>query len=182
MKIENLCFSYDDKLILDNLSFDFDKKITAITGASGRGKTTLLRILAGIETNFSGLLEEKTSSYLYQENLMLKGKNVINQIKCFVSHDFDCKSMLDLVNLENVEQSKVNSLSGGMQRRLCLARALAFALDKKKQILILDEPFSSVDEKTSIEIFNKIKKFNIPTILSSHQSFITNLCDEVFEL
>jgi len=148
--------------VLRDVTFDVKKgEFVSIIGPSGCGKTTLLRIIAGL-TDFSkgtltvknGLVEiarqRREFGFVFQKPVLLPWRNVLENIQlpleisrgqssAKISHDF-----LKLVDLEGFASFYPDELSGGMQQRVAIARALSF----EPSILLMDEPFGSLDEIT----------------------------------
>ena len=157
MKISNLHKSFGDKSIFKSLSYNFeDGKVTALMGESGIGKTTLLRIIAGLDNDYTGSIERPTRiSYVFQEPRLFSQISVLDNIK--IVNDFpkhDVMKLLDLVELGECANMYPSELSGGMKIRLSLARAIYYNAD----LILLDEPFASLDEDTKNRIAPKIFK------------------------
>ena len=151
MKIENLSLSFDGKVIFDNFSYQFeDSGIYIINGASGRGKTTLFNLISGVLKPDSGTidLEGKKVSYMFQENRLFPDFTVLENVTCVTYgtayEKEDCREVLEKLGLGNELDSYPQELSGGMQRRVALARALVYNAD----IILLDEAFKGLDEET----------------------------------
>lgn len=167
--LNNISKQYADIQIFKDFSFEFiENNIYALTGTIGIGKTTLLNIIASISKIDSGEikgLEEKRISYLFQDNRLLKHKNVSENLR-FVLKDRVTKNDSDIVidkylklfGLYDYKYSRINELSGGMQRKLAIARALAFP---DFNLLLLDEPFNNIDVNQKNDIM-KIILSNIP--------------------
>ena len=182
--ITNACFSYGPKVILENFSLELpDRGITALRGPSGCGKTTLLRLLAGLEVlnqgSISGITPDN-SAFLFQENRLLPWRNALQHIRdvqprhSSVAPDF----YLDLVELTGEGRSMPDSLSGGMGRRLALARCLAL----ESRYLLLDEPFTGVDPERALRILDRLKVLDKTVILISHQDAVLTEADRILDL
>ncbi len=152
--IKNLSKSYDGKSVLENFSAEI-RENTAIMGASGEGKTTLCRIILGLEGSDEGevIFEQKPCfSAVFQEDRLFEAYSAVSNValafdKGIGKAEARCKAseLLSGLGIEENEQKKaVGAYSGGMKRRVALARSLA----KKADILLLDEAFSGLDEKT----------------------------------
>lgn len=184
IRIENGCFSYGEKVILDHFSLALPcRGITALHGPSGCGKTTLLRLLAGLEQLKSGSISgisPKNASFLFQENRLLPWRTVLQHIKDVQpgSSTADPGFYLKLVELEGEGSTFPGSLSGGMGRRLALARCLA--LDTP--ILLLDEPFTGVDPERAIRILSRLKALDRTVILISHEEALLTEADRILNL
>lgn len=183
MLLKNISKSFGEKEIFKDLSFELPEgSITAIKGASGRGKTTLVNIIAGIEKPDTGEVidVQKPIAMVFQEDRLLPWLNVVENIG-IVGGDTVAMEYAKKVGLGEVATEDVSTLSGGMQRRVALARALSadFAT------LILDEPFTGLDDKTKAEMKRVIKEeLNSRTcILISHDDDeIKNFADNIIFL
>lgn len=184
MRMEHAYFAYGDKQILRDFSLELPESgITALQGPSGCGKTTLLRILAGLETLQGGQihgLAPKDTAILFQENRLLPWRTALQHISdvsprnCRKSPDF----YLKLVELEGEGSMLPESLSGGMARRLALARCLAL----ERNCLLLDEPFAGVDPDRIRRILGRIRLLGKNVILISHQQTVLAEVDKVLPL
>ena len=166
MKIKDLCFAYDDKVIFEKLNLDFNEDRTAIMGESGRGKTTLLKLIAGLLKPNSGIIEHdyKKIAILFQEDRLLPWLNVKDNLSLVC---LDENKIRDILNILDIDESlSISELSGGMARRVALARALLIESD----LLLLDEPFTGMDKK----LIKKIAKL----ILSKNKQIIVSIHDE----
>lgn len=160
MKITNLCKSFGDNYLFKNSNFEFEnKKITYLMGKSGVGKTTLLRILAGLDKNYTGeISDNKKVAYVFQEPRLFPSLNVLENIKIVSDKEYiSPKTLLSIVELDNCEAMYPEELSGGMKMRLSIARALYHNAD----IVLMDEPFASIDdgmkERIAPKIFDLLK-------------------------
>ena len=173
MKIENLTVRFGDKLIFDNFHYTFnDKGIYVINGVSGKGKTTLFNVIAGVLKPDIGKvdLNGKKVSYMFQEDRLFPDFSVFENVFCVTKETEDdarlCKEVLTRLGLSNELDSYPKGLSGGMQRRVALARALVYDAD----ILLLDEAFKGLDEetcKTAIDTVVEYAKDKL-VIISAH--------------
>lgn len=167
IKLENICKSYDEKTVLDNIMAEFpDDSITCIMGESGAGKTTLVRIIAGLENADRGTVSGAgVVSFDFQEDRLINDISAVDNIMLVLDkNDFgghDKKTMRKIINENLAEVLKdyhsdksTGTYSGGMKRRVCLVRAMM----KKSDTVILDEPFSGMDEETKILAAEYIKK------------------------
>lgn len=167
IKLENICKSYDEKTVLDNIMAEFpDDSITCIMGESGAGKTTLVRIIAGLENADRGTVSGAgVVAFDFQEDRLINDISAADNIMLVLDkNDFgghDKKTMRKIIN-ENLadvlkdypSDKSTGTYSGGMKRRVCLVRAMM----KKSDTVILDEPFSGMDEETKILAAEYIKK------------------------
>jgi NitT/TauT family transport system ATP-binding protein len=154
LAIKNLYKSYPKIHIFDRLDMDVqENKITCILGPSGIGKTTLLNIICGLTLPDSGDIsdfKDKDFSYIFQEPRLLYWKTVYENINFVLKETYQGKelksrvnSYLEIVGLYKYRDSYPNRLSGGMQQRVSIARAFAYP----SEILLMDEPFKSLDAK-----------------------------------
>ena len=176
MKIENLSFSYMDKSVekkvFDGLNLESNSRIICIMGHSGCGKTTLLHILAGLLKPFSGTVSDfpEKVSIMFQEDRLLPWLNAYENVALVQSTPFerwngqDDRASRILKNLDIDPAMDIGSMSGGMKRRVALARALAF--DSKA--LLLDEPFKGMDEDLTARAADLVRKQDKLTIVSTH--------------
>lgn len=187
MKLEKICKSFGDKEILKDFSLEIpDKSIVFLTGASGCGKTTLLKIIGGILNADSGTVSGAGKiSYLFQEPRLLPWKTALENVS-LVSDKKTAAEYLSLVGLEKELSSYPNELSGGQRQRIAIARALAF----KSDTILLDEPFQNLDKtlhdrlvKSFLEIYLKEKR---TVIWVSHDSeeetFIRNIAKDYLKI
>lgn len=176
IEILNLTKKYGDKTVFEKFSRILEiNGILLVKGASGCGKTTLMKMIAGLE-DYSGQINVPTDkiSFMFQEDRLIPFISVLKNVKS-VSDVNTAKKYLSELGLQNEFDSPSRSLSGGMRRRAALARALAYP----SQLVILDEPFKGLDEKLKqkcIELIlaeSKSRDF----IIVTHESFDTELSD-----
>ncbi len=161
LTIENLSFSFNSRQVLSNLSLELAQgKIGTLIGSSGAGKTTLFRLLTGILPLQSGTISidgrnppeaKRYAAYMMQEDLLLPWRTVMDNVTLpgeigpspFPIGHLRQKARLCLseVGLSGWENAYPRNLSGGMRQRVSLARALL----QKRPLLLLDEPFASLD-------------------------------------
>lgn len=174
MKITNLTKKFGKKIVLSSLTAEIPNKgITAVQGASGMGKTTLLRILAGLDKKFLGQIDLgkiKKISYVFQEPRLLNNLTALENVmlvldKSAKSRETATKWLCEL-GLENDLNTYPDEMSGGMKQRVSIARALAFDGD----LLLLDEAFNGIDEQRTIDIMDIIIDFaeKKPCVVVSH--------------
>lgn len=184
MKLTHLNFCYGDKVILKDFSLTLpDSGITALAGPSGCGKTTLLRLLAGLETPQGGTLEApkgRDTAFLFQENRLLPGLSAGDQIRVVLPRGADPLPWLAAVGLEHEVTTLPTALSGGMQRRVALARCLAYGRDKK--LLLLDEPFTGIDPERIVALMDFIRSLGVPVLYSAHDAQSLALADSIIRL
>lgn len=158
--IKNVDKSYNQLQVLKDFNMEIaEHKVTCILGPSGCGKTTLLNILSGILEPDAGSISgfrNKTTSYLFQEPRLLKWKTAAQNVD-YVLKDRMAKSermntiekVMKMVRLWEYRDYYPDKLSGGMQQRLAIARAFAYPA----QILLMDEPFKSLDLEIKLSLF-----------------------------
>ena len=160
IKLTDINKSFGDKQVLENISMTFNKGITCIMGSSGRGKTTLAYIIAGLIPPDSGevALSSPTGiSFMFQEDRLLEWENALQNV-LFVTKAREnlnrAKELLTQAKLADSFYKKASKLSGGMKRRVCLCRALIADYD----LLILDEPFKGLDAGIKPSIMEMVKQ------------------------
>lgn len=193
VKVKDLSFKYDNSkdLVIKDFSLEISEgEIVSILGASGCGKSTVLRLIAGLEEPTSGEIkikdkvvvndktflppEERGVGMVFQDYALFPHLTVYENIKFGLhkmSKDEQKKrvaEVLKLVNLEEYEKRYPYELSGGQQQRVALARAIA----PKPSILLMDEPFSNLDShlrgKIRAELKEIIKSSNTTCIFVTH--------------
>lgn len=180
ISVENIRYDIGGETILDRLSFGAGKnQFVSIIGPSGCGKSTLLRIIAGLIKPTSGKVlfngkriesPRKEISFVFQDFALLpwltNRENVMMGLSSVEMDDEEkdslAGSMLKEFGLGGFEDSYPNALSGGMKQRVGLARALA----QKPEVLLMDEPFSALDELTA----NAMRKEILETLRKKSMS------------
>ena len=184
--VKNLTFSYDEKCLVENLNFDISNgSIGLIKGESGSGKSTLLNVIAGLKKADSGNVvcnnkvymdentflppERRRIGYVFQDFALFPHINAKKNITYALNKDFLHTDHMTLaLNLNDHLHKMPHELSGGQQQRVAIARAIAM----RPHLLILDEPFSSLDQKNGFEaqkiISKYIKDWDIPCLLVTH--------------
>lgn len=183
-RISDLSVSFGGKVVLDRFELELpDSGITVLSGPSGCGKTTLLRVLAGLlkpECVRMEGIDPAHTVILFQENRLLPWRSVREQITDVLprSRRKEAEDWLAFVELEGEGDARPDQLSGGMQRRLALARALAM----DGAWLLLDEPFAGVDPERALRILQRIRKLNVPVLLASHEEYVLEKADHIIRL
>ncbi len=155
-EFKSITKKYGDNTVLNDFSLELKKNSpTVIMGESGCGKTTLLRIAAGLESADSGEFDagSETVAYMFQESRLLPWKTALDNV-CAVlkkEHRSLAEKHLSLVGLDVETDGKKfpSELSGGMRQRVAFARFLAYVEATDSSILLLDEPFSALDDATA---------------------------------
>lgn len=188
VKIEKLCKSYqvEEKTlpVLKDLSAEFPKQsITVILGRSGCGKTTLLRILGGLEGYDSGQLlapDHGKVGIVFQEPRLMPWLSVVKNITFGIPGKEismpDIHALIDTVGLHGFEKARPVQLSGGMQQRVSLARALAY----DPELILMDEPFAALDYFTRTEMQEELMR--IQSMKKKSIIFVTHSIDEALLL
>ena len=191
---KNLEKSFDNVLFSN---FDLTVKpgeIIAITGPSGCGKTTLLRCICGLDFIDSGTItlddnditewpaEDRGIGMIFQRPVLFPHLNV-RQNLLLGNKSGNVEQSLKEVNMSGFENRSVNNLSGGEGQRISLARALL----ANPRVLLLDEPFSSIDEELSMKLVEDVRKIlkkrQTPAILVTHNKTIARkFADSVISL
>lgn len=149
ISFENVFFSYDKKTpVLSDFSLDIQEgRRVCLLGPSGKGKTTILRMALGLIRPDRGLLairEGASPSAVFQEDRLIPWRTVLDNVALFADKEKNARAMLRDLGLGDVTASFPSELSGGMKRRTSLARALCHRFD----YLVLDEPFTGLDDET----------------------------------
>ncbi|WP_334329561.1 ABC transporter ATP-binding protein [Companilactobacillus sp. HBUAS59699] len=177
IKINNIGKMYDNLTALRDVNLDIHQgEFLALVGMSGGGKSTLMRLIAGLEKPTTGSIDiaknnKSTTRMMFQEDRLLPWMTVIENLS-FKSKDPEeiahAKELLDLVELSEYADQYPNQLSGGQKQRVALARALM----TDPEILLLDEPLGALDALTRRKMQDLIldicKKQNLTTILVTH--------------
>lgn len=189
LEVNNVSKSFDEVKVLSNCSFTVNNdEIVALLGESGSGKSTLLRIIAGFEVADNGEVglndklllganvyikpEHRNIGFIFQDYALFPHlsveKNIGFGIKDKSKLIAKVDELLEVFELNQQRKSKPSDLSGGQQQRVAIARALAVNPD----LLLLDEPFSNLDQnlrrKVRQEILKIHRSFKIPMILVTH--------------
>ena len=182
IRVQNLCKTYGDHVVLHNLSFTAGVSVTRILGRSGAGKTTLLRILLGLDQPDSGSLFGTNCRWaaVFQEDRLLGHLDAEDNLRFALGSAYNAaaaKTLLGELGLADVGSKPICEYSGGMKRRLALARALLAPSDA----LILDEPFTGLDEENrSIALRCILHAAQTkPVLLASHEALDLPNCKEV---
>jgi NitT/TauT family transport system ATP-binding protein len=172
LTIQNLSAVFPDNngglRALDSISFEvFPREFVCVLGPSGSGKTTLLRILAGLISPTSGSFlfghgEQPSTGMVFQQANLMPWRTVTENIKLPLevkqveeaSARDKAQEMIELVGLQGFADSLPRDLSGGMAQRVAIARALIHDPD----LLLLDEPFGSLDALTRERMWNELSR------------------------
>lgn len=187
LTIKNLCLDFGQTSILQSLNLAVNEnEILCLLGASGCGKTTLLKAIAGLlpieqgdihlagECLKSKAVENRQIGLIFQDYALFPHLTVAENIQFGLSklakneQESITEQMLSVVKLQGLESRFPHELSGGQQQRVAIARALAC----RPQLLLLDEPFSNIDSQTRYAMIQEIKHIlksqNVPAIFVTH--------------
>ena len=180
LRVEHLCKRYGENAVLDDISFTARVGVTRLLGPSGIGKTTLLRVLLGLETPDG---DRFRWTAVFQENRLLEGLDAEGNLRFVLGANYNAaaaQALLEELGLGDVGKKKVRDYSGGMQRRLALARALLAPSDA----LALDEPFTGLDaenREAAMRAILRAAETKI-VILSTHEELPIPVPCQIIEL
>ncbi|MBR5321970.1 MAG: ABC transporter ATP-binding protein [Clostridia bacterium] len=163
MKITNLSKRFGKKILFDKFNLEIAEiGILAIKGNSGCGKTTLMRIIAGLDKKYTGKIEYgniKSISYVFQEPRLLPSCTVLENVALPLGNTEKAKATakfwLTRLGLEEDLNTYPDELSGGMKMRVAIARAFAYDGD----ILLLDEAFNGIDADRTKDIMDMVIEY-----------------------
>ena len=189
IEVKNISKIFDNKLVLNNLNFNVsDGELLSILGKSGCGKTTLLKILIGIEKPSSGSIlknnknitkydiSKRGMGIVFQNYALFPNMTVLENVSYALKNKLKDKKkaykqamdVISMVNLEDHINKYPDELSGGQMQRVAIARTLAL----KPDVILFDEALSALDAENKIILRNTIrelnKKFNITMIFITH--------------
>ena len=195
LSVSNLKISFDDNHVLDGFNLNLESgDIFALLGESGSGKSSALKFIAGLEKAQLGSValdgndlsddgshsvkpELREIGMVFQDYALFPHMTVyqnisfgINQLSK-IEKTIKVEQLLDLINLRGIEKKYPHQLSGGEQQRVSLARSLATS----PKLLLLDEPFSSLDKSHRDQLVREVrdilKKSGVTSILVTHDEF-----------
>jgi ABC-type sugar transport system ATPase subunit len=189
LQVKNITKSFDDESVLQDLSLEVSAHETlSVLGKSGCGKTTLLKIIAGILESDSGVVllngenvaqmipHRRNAVYLYQETLLFPHMNVFDniafglQVRKVDKDEIKSRTdeMITNLELQGKGDQMPHELSGGQQQRVAFGRALVI----NPEVLLLDEPFGNLDvgtRESMQQLFKRIaKKYEITSLFVTH--------------
>lgn len=192
--IKGLSKSFKNKQVLDNIDLTIDEnKIIGIIGRNGSGKTVLLKIISGLYFKDTGNIEYNEKYTINNDYGILIDSGFLDNDTSFENlknlallrnkiTDNDIIDVIKWVGLDPYDKTKYKNYSTGMKQKLKIAQAVM----EKPKVLILDEPFNGLDQK-SVDYFRneiiKFKKEGLTIIITSHyKEDIEKLCDIVYEM
>ncbi|WP_160685213.1 ABC transporter ATP-binding protein [Clostridium sp. C2-6-12] len=164
ISVKNLNKAYGDEDIFKNFNLDlYDDKVNCIIGKSGCGKSTFLNIVAGLIEIQGGDIQGvslKDISYIFQEDRLIEWLTVKENLELALKKYYDnsvidekINELLKLVGINDIKDKYPKSLSGGMKQRVNIARAFG----KPSKVILMDEPFKSLDYKLKYTIIDEFK-------------------------
>lgn len=164
ISVKNLNKAYGNEEIFKNFNLDlYDDKVNCIIGKSGCGKSTFLNIIAGLMEIQSGEIQgvsPKDISYIFQEDRLIEWLTVRENLELALKKYYDSSIMedkitqlLNLVGIYDIKDKYPNFLSGGMKQRVNIARAFG----KPSKVILMDEPFKSLDYKLKYTIIDEFR-------------------------
>ena len=208
IELNNITKQYGSKKLFDNFSLKINKnELVALTGPSGKGKTTILNMIGLLEKFDAGellidgqknikvnsskatkILREKIG-YLFQNYALVDDETVYYNLDLALKYVKNnrkeknelIKKALSDVGLEGFEKRKIYELSGGEQQRIAIARIIL----KPCEIILADEPTGSLDEKNKdivLDLLKKLNKKGKTIVLVTHDEFVANQCDRIINI
>ena len=206
IKINNVTKKYGSNTILEHCSYEFpDRGIVCLMGASGGGKTTLLNVLAGFDTDYDGEIlaggvsiskmnvdslcayRRDNVGFVFQNYHLLPGYTVLENVllACELQKEEEgclkkVKALIQRLGMEEKENQLSETLSGGQKQRAAIARALV----NDPQIIFADEPTGALDRATSMEIMSLLKEISRErlVVVITHDHKILDFADEVIQI
>ena len=204
LEIKNLSVNYQNNIVLEDFNLNLEKgEIFALLGDSGSGKSSTLRFIAGLDEAATGEVEldgiqlskggmhlttpeNREVGMVFQDYALFPHMSVFQNISFGIQHFSKAEKkkrvseLLTLIGLEGIDKKYPHQLSGGEQQRVALARALA----PSPKLLLLDEPFSSLDKNHRDQLVTQVrsilKKAQVTSILVTHDEAEANtLADKV---
>ena len=204
LKVKNVNLSFNNNEILKELNLTIDQgNFVAITGASGSGKTSLLRVICGLESPNQGEIildnslllnkeifiptEKRNIGLVVQEKVLFPHLNARQNIEFGISSKTDKQNLsneiMEKLNIKQLAEKYPHELSGGESQRVALARSIVM----KPKLLMLDEPFTGLDKDLKMKIYPEIKSIlqasKITALMVTHDlNEVKALADKCFNL
>ncbi len=199
LRLEDITIKYKKKTVLEKVDFTANPgEIVGLLGANGSGKSTLLSVIAGAKKAYSGRLSiddisfgenpdayRQNMGYVPQENPLISELTAIDNLRIWSDMSRDemeeeiAKEPLSILGVYEFADRKVNSLSGGMKKRLSITATLI----TKPEVLLMDEPFAALDMVAKHDILDYIVTFKNQggiVIVASHEEEVLNFCDRIY--
>lgn len=184
ISVQNISKTYNEQPVLLDLDFTLPEKgIVGLSGPSGCGKTTFLHILAGLIEPDTGTVSGMNGNRIgvvFQEDRLLPWLTAYENLHLIIKSDSETVQWLRNIQLSEQSGYYPSELSGGMKRRIALARALAFDCD----LLLLDEPFQGLDQVLKENMYAYVRKAaeSKPVLMISHDSAeLSELADQIYQ-
>lgn len=154
IKLNNLTVAYNDNTVISDLTYEFAKGSTAITGSSGIGKTSLINAILSL-VPYKGTIEsDEKYSVVFQEDRLCPYLTAFKNVRLVCNDKDKITDGFAAMGLSDCMNEKVISLSGGMKRRVAILRAVL----ADYTTIIMDEPFKGLDADTKLSVMNYVKK------------------------
>lgn len=199
IEIKNLKKSYKNSIIFEDVNLNFSSGIYAIVGESGEGKTTLLNLIFGIDTEYSGdvningknyrefseaeinNLRISKLKYVFQDFKLYNNMTVQDSLKLICESESEILEVASSLGIDHVLSHRIKDISGGQKQRVAIARALLNGVE----VLLLDEPTSNLDKNTAdnvIMLLQQLRDKGICIIVSTHDSRVMDIASEVLHV
>lgn len=207
IELKNVTKIYGNTTVIQNANYSFPNNgLVCLLGESGCGKTTLMNLIAGLDTEYTGKIivdnvelntlsendlcnyRKDYTGFVFQDYHLLNGYSVIENIvyPCVLKSDDSqrdiqkAKELLHNIGLSDKIDEKVQNLSGGQKQRVAIARALI----KNPKVILADEPTGALDRKTSTEIMELLKEISQEklVIVITHDRHICDYADEIITI
>lgn len=203
ISIKNVTKKYKDNVVLDKTSYTFPETgLVCLMGASGGGKTTLLNLLAGFDSDYDGVItvageqintkngnelcvyRRDNIGFIFQNYHLLSGYTVLENILIASENTQEninkANDILVNLNILHKQSEKIENLSGGQKQRVAIGRALM----NEPEIILADEPTGALDRKTSTEIMQNLKQISKDklVVVITHDARICEFADEVIHI
>lgn len=169
IEMRDITVRFGESTVLDHFSCTIpDSGVAMIVGESGIGKTTMLRILAGVKKPDSGMVtgtSKRKLSFVFQEPRLLEWMTALENVAS-VSDYGSALEFLRRLGMEQEKEKKCALLSGGQKQRVAIARAFAFSSD----MVLLDEPFAGLDEENKLKVAKLIKTAKLAVVVTHDMS------------
>ena len=186
LSAQHISKKFNDKVVLNDVSLSIEpQEKIALIGVNGTGKSTLLKIIAGVETSSGEIMKGRECKVHYLSQNPVFEKETVweeiqhqNQKNKYPVEEYELKSILTQLGIKDMQQD-ISSMSGGQQKRL----ALAIALMVKCDLLLLDEPTNHLDNDMISWLENKLIRTKSSVLMVTHDRyFLDRVCTKIFEL